>query len=179
MSPEALARPAEGLRRPNAPSGRDLPDREYEFLTRQFFMHASKIDSIHQERSALMRYAVIGTFGYFGWLFTHPGIGGDYAGNLMVGLSIWMVPFGFNLFGAWRNWFFLCAVRKHGGFLDHLLTTGLGTRNHFDDYKRDGNLEGWSVHPSVLFWAALLGVSLLTGVFGVITDQLAPAGGTG
>ena len=147
-------------------------DREFEFLSRQFFMHAEKIDKIHQERSALMRYSIVATFGYFGWLFTHPDVAGRYADVLVVSLSIWMVPFGFNLFGAWRNWFFLCAIRKHGDFLDHLLKSGMGCRNHFGEYKAERHLERGGLHPSVIFWLAIIAVSVATGAFGIVTDRL-------
>ena len=151
---------------------KEISKEEFEFYSTQFLMHVEKVNKIHEERSNLMRYSVVATFGYFGWLFTHPEVAQPYADVLLISLSIWMVPFGFNLFGWWRNWFFLETIQKHGGFLDYLVSKGMGCPNHFRDYMGQKGFVNRKVHPSQFFWWAILFVSVATGIFGVATDQI-------
>lgn len=148
--------------------GKETSTEEFEFFSAQFFMHAEKMNKIHKERNALMRYSVIGTFGYFGWLFIHPNVASP-PGPLIISLSIWMIPFGFNIFGLWQNVNFLKTIEKHGLFLDYLVSKGMGCPNYFRMYLQESGYTNRKIHPSRIFWWAIIGVSLATGLFSVLT----------
>ena len=155
----------------------DVPEHEFKFMSEQFLMHVGKIRDIHNERSALMRYSVIATFGYFAWLFLNQDVTARFAGNLLWLLAIWLVPFGFNLFGWWRNLYFLRTANKHGAFLNVLLTQHMKCRNpyreYLDAFRETEGTRREPIHPSKLFWIAILVVSLATAAFGVTVERTA------
>ena len=90
----------------------------YAFYSSQFFMHIEKVNKLHVERNSMMRYSIAATFVYFGSIFTHPDIAGSFQSYFLISAPIWLLPFGFNLFGWCRNRVLINTIQKHGEFLD-------------------------------------------------------------
>ena len=133
-------------------------------------MHIEKVNKLHIERNSMMRYSLAATFAYFGWIFTHPDIAGVYQAYVIVSAPIWFLPFGFNLFGWWRNRVLIATIRKHGEFLDYLLKQGMGERNHFNEYLVQENRSHKGVHNTEIYWRLIILVSFATAAAGVYTD---------
>ena len=148
------------------------PQEVYDFYAKQFFMHVEKVNALHGERNNMMRYSIAATFAYFGWIFTHPDIAGEYQSYFVISAPIWMLPFGFNLFGLWRNRVLLDTIQKHGEFLDYLLRQGMGEKNHFRDFLSAQGETPPQVHSTVVYWRAIVLVSLATAVAGIATDTI-------
>lgn len=153
---------------PNAP-GRP-GDSAYAFYSAQFFMHIEKVNKLHAERNSMMRYSIAATFAYFGWIFTHPDIAGSYQSYMIVSAPIWMLPFGFNLFGLWRNRVLIDTIQKHGEFLDYLLTKGMRETNHFKAFLTAHDRGRRGAHNTEIYWRLIVLTSLLTACVGVVTD---------
>ena len=151
-----------------APAG--PTDSAYAFYSAQFFSHIEKVNKLHTERNSMMRYSIAATFAYFGWLFTHPDIAGSYQQYLIVSAPIWLLPFGFNLFGLWRNRVLIDTIQKHGEFLDYLLVKGMGETNHFKDFliEQDRGYKG--SHNTEIYWRLIVLTSLFTACVGIVTD---------
>jgi len=145
-------------------------DSAYAFYSSQFFMHVEKVNKLHQERNSMMRYSIAATFAYFGWIFTHPDIAGVYQAYFIVSAPIWMLPFGFNLFGWWRNRVLIDTIQKHGEFLDYLLTRGMAETNHFKDFLEAHNRSHRGPHNTEVYWRLIVLTSLATACVGVFTD---------
>ena len=133
-------------------------------------MHIEKVNKLHVERNSMMRYSIAATFAYFGWIFTHPDIAGVYQAYFIVSAPIWLLPFGFNLFGWWRNRVLIDTIQKHGEFLDYLLRKGMGERNHFGDYLKANDRGHKGAHNTEIYWRLIVMVSFITAIAGVYTD---------
>lgn len=146
------------------------PDSAYSFYSAQFFMHIEKVNKLHEERNSMMRYSIAATFAYFGWLFTHPDIAGSYQRYLVVSAPIWFLPFGFNLFGLWRNRVLILTIKKHGDFLDYLLTRAMAERNHFKEFLTAMDREHKGPHNTEIYWRLIVLTSFVTACVGVAAD---------
>lgn len=152
-------------------TGESAPsDSAYAFYSSQFFMHVEKVNKLHQERNSMMRYSIAATFAYFGWIFTHPDIAGVYQAYFIVSAPIWMLPFGFNLFGWWRNRVLIDTIQKHGEFLDYLLTQAMAETNHFKDFLIAHERSHRGPHNTEVYWRLIVLTSFATAVVGVFTD---------
>lgn len=151
-------------------------DSAYGFYSAQFFMHIEKVNKLHQERNQMMRFSIAATFAYFGWIFTHPDIAGKYQADFIVSAPIWMLPFGFNLFGWWRNRVLIDTIQKHGEFLDHLLTQAMAERNHFKEFLTAHNRAHKGPHNTEIYWRLIVLTSLVTAFVGIYTDIFLPIG---
>lgn len=145
-------------------------DSAYSFYSAQFFMHVEKVNKLHEERNSMMRYSIAATFAYFGWLFTHPDIAGSYQQYLIVSAPIWFLPFGFNLFGLWRNRVLIFTIQKHGDFLDYLLTKAMAEKNHFKEYLAAMDREHRGPHNTEIYWRLIVLTSFATACVGVAAD---------
>ena len=166
----------------NAGQNRRPPpsDGAYAFYSAQFFMHIEKVNKLHEERNSMMRYSIAATFAYFGWLFTHPDIAGSYQRLLIVSAPIWLLPFGFNLFGLWRNRVLIDTIKKHGDFLDYLLRHAMAEKNHFKDFLIAKDRDHKGAHNTEIYWRLIVLTSFATACGGVAADvfllpEVAPA----
>ncbi|MEM1163727.1 MAG: hypothetical protein AAGJ28_22580 [Pseudomonadota bacterium] len=141
----------------------------FDFYAQQYFAHLGKVRDLHEERTAMMRYAVVGTFAYYAWLFNNPDFMARHAEDLQVLAPIWMMPLVLNAFGLWRNRILLRTIDKHGGFLSYLTKNALNCENHFSTYKRERGFEGRGIHHSRIFWKAILVVCAIAGSVGIST----------
>ena len=143
---------------------------KFDFYAQQYFAHLSKVRELHNERTAMMRYALIGTFAYYAWLFNNADFMASHKGDMTILIPIWMMPLFLNFFGLWRNRILLDTIDKHGGFLGYLAQHALDCENHFSTYKKERGFEnGKRMHHSRIFWKALLLVCLVSGVVGILT----------
>ncbi len=142
---------------------------KFDFYAQQYFAHLSKVRELHNERTAMMRYALIGTFAYYAWLFNHTEFMERHAHDLTLLVPIWMMPLALNTFGLWRNRILLRTIDKHGGFLGYLATTALDCENHFSAYKKERGFENGGIHHSRIFWKAILIVCVVSGIVGILT----------
>jgi len=146
----------------------------FDFYAQQYFAHLNKVRELHNERTAMMRYAVIGSFAYYAWLFGNGDFLSRHSDDYLILLPIWMMPLFLNMFGLWRNRILLRTIDKHGGFLGYLAERALGCENHFAAYKKERGIEEGHMHHSRIFWMVILAVSLVAGTVGIMT--VAPAG---
>jgi hypothetical protein len=138
----------------------------------QFFMHIEKVNKLHVERNSMMRYSIAATFAYFGWIFTHPDIAGSFQSYFLISAPIWLLPFGFNLFGWWRNRVLINTIQKHGEFLDYLLRQGMAERNYFQEYLESEDRDHKGAHNTEVYWRAIVLISFVTAAGGILTDTL-------
>lgn len=141
----------------------------FDFYAQQYFAHLSKVRELHNERTSMMRYAVIGTFAYYAWLFNNGDFLARHSDDYRILVPVWMMPLVLNWFGLWRNRILLRTIDKHGGFLGYLAENALGTRNYFADYKKERGIENGRVHHSRIFWKAILVVCFVAGMVGITT----------
>ncbi|MEO1492005.1 MAG: hypothetical protein AAFV19_07620 [Pseudomonadota bacterium] len=164
----------------SAPVGSKI-ETPFDFYAQQYFAHLSKVRELHNERTAMMRYSVIGTFAYYAWLFNNGDFLARHADDYRILVPVWIMPMLLNWFGLWRNRILLQTIDKHGGFLGYLAENGLGTRNYFAEYKEElKKSQGFSqprMHHSRIFWKAILVICFIAGLVGMttISKRVVPA----